>query len=33
VFAVHDEGLREAQRSLALDEDEIEAFADRGVTR
>jgi phosphate:Na+ symporter len=33
VFAVHDEGLREAHRSLALDEDEIEAFADRGVTR
>jgi phosphate:Na+ symporter len=31
VFAVHDSGLRDAQRSLALDEDEIEAIADRGA--
>ncbi|MBW2421657.1 MAG: hypothetical protein JRH19_24165 [Deltaproteobacteria bacterium] len=31
LFAVHDEGLRDAQRSLALDEDEIEAMADREV--
>jgi phosphate:Na+ symporter len=31
VFAVHDERLREAQRSLSLDEDEIEAMAERGV--
>ncbi len=30
VFAVHDERLREAQRSLALDEDEIETMADHG---
>jgi phosphate:Na+ symporter len=31
LFAVHDEDLREAQRSLALDEDEIEVIADSGV--
>jgi phosphate:Na+ symporter len=31
LFAVHDEGLRDAQRSLALDEDEIDALADREV--
>jgi phosphate:Na+ symporter len=31
LFAVHDEGLRDAQRSLALDEDEIEAMADEGA--
>jgi phosphate:Na+ symporter len=31
VFALHDSGLRDAQRSLALDEDEIEAIADRGA--
>jgi phosphate:Na+ symporter len=33
LFAVHDEGWREAQRSLALDENEIETLADHGVTR
>lgn len=33
LFTVHDEGLRDAQRSLALDEDEIEAIADHGVIR
>jgi phosphate:Na+ symporter len=33
LFAVHDEGLRDAQRSLALDADEIETFADHGVIR
>jgi phosphate:Na+ symporter len=32
LFSVHDEGLRDAQRSLALDEDEIEAMAEQGVT-
>ena len=32
VFAVRDSGLRDAQRSLALDEDEIEAMADSGVS-
>ncbi len=31
LFAVHDEGLRDVQRSLALDEDEINAMADRGA--
>ncbi|MBW2269966.1 MAG: hypothetical protein JRH16_15460, partial [Deltaproteobacteria bacterium] len=31
LFAVHDGGLLDAQRSLALDEDEIEAMADHGV--
>jgi len=30
LFAVKDEGLREAQRSVALDEDEIKAIADQG---
>jgi phosphate:Na+ symporter len=30
LFAVHDEGLRDAQRSLALDEAEIETMADQG---
>ncbi len=32
VFAVHDLGLRDAQQSLELDEDEIGAIADRGET-
>ena len=32
VFAVHDGGLRDAQRSLVLDEDEIGAMADQGVS-
>ncbi|MCP5059747.1 MAG: Na/Pi cotransporter family protein [bacterium] len=33
LFAVHDGGLRDAQRSLVLDEDEIGAMADQGATR
>jgi phosphate:Na+ symporter len=33
LFAVHDGGLRDAQRSLALDDDEIEAMADPGASR
>ncbi|MBW2396625.1 MAG: Na/Pi cotransporter family protein [Deltaproteobacteria bacterium] len=33
VFAVHDEALRDAQRSLSLDEDEIDSMAGHGVTR
>ncbi len=32
LFAVRNSGLRDAQRSLALDEDEIETVADHGVT-
>jgi phosphate:Na+ symporter len=32
LFAVHDEALRDAQRSLSLDEDEMDAIADHGVT-
>ncbi len=32
VFAVHDPGLRDAQRSLALDEDEIDAITEHGVS-
>jgi len=33
LFAVHDARLRDAQRNLALDEDEIDAIADRGVVQ
>jgi len=33
LFSVHDESLRDAQRSLALDEDEIDAIGDQGVIR
>ncbi len=32
-FAVHDGGLRDAQRRLALDEEEIEAMIEHGVIR